>query len=159
MKRVMTLLLGVLICSCASQPKEIIPITIVDVHQKGDTLRTCNDLNERLTQVEAGLTRILKSSRKRGVLKFVMAAASDMALTVVSLGSGGGASSLGGWGALSNEEKSAIQAYTKRHQHLMLIAEDKKCDFVEIKKEQMASKKKHRIKDARKRRVDMTEDK
>ncbi len=109
------MLVALLIAGCGGRDAR--PVT---VHQYGDDDRSCQAIEQELTYIEEDVNRLIPESKKAGKNTFLALGA---VLIIVP----------GFWDFtpfymdFSDAEKTEINAYRQRYNHLLIIAEEKNC--------------------------------
>ncbi len=102
-------LVALLIAGCGGRDAR--PIT---VHQYGDDDRSCQAIEKELTFIEEEVNRLIPESKKGGKNTFLAAAGVLIIVPFFFMD-------------FSDAEKTEINAYRQRYNHLVILAEEKNC--------------------------------
>lgn len=120
-----------LFAGCSSTQTQPISTEVVPITQAGDTTLSCEQLAEKINQIEQSVSQMVKAKQQRENKTFTLATIMDMTLNLLSMGRAGAAghidrATLTGF---SKEEQLRLLSLTQRHDYLLKIAKTKSCHF------------------------------
>lgn len=117
--------------ACSATPETTLNTEKVVVSQAGDSKLTCEQIEPKLEAMETEVKTMLVEKHQRANKTFAATAVVDLTLALLA-GSANANNRIdrSTLDDFTQPEMARIQSLADRHNHLMVIAKDKQCEFV-----------------------------